>query len=438
MKFTKNWKRFFTLDRHHAEGFTLVELIVVIAILAILSAVAVPAYSGYITKAQKASDLQLLGAVSTAFASACLEKGIDAEDLQGTTIEIDKDGLLGTMKYGDVTLADTPDYGTMGISVAFYRYYGENASTPFKYFVTKLTYTENGWEGQEPGAKDTGLFGQVINELLSSGTISDETVEKIKGSEFGNIGAEELLNKVVNVTDLSNKLAMGDGDVPGNVKYQQFLQSGKDNLMLTLTGKTMADVENMTEEEFETFYADFEASYQALIDQKVATGLSTEAAEYSILTNYAVLNAAANTDSNKTALELGTAVENGTLTGTMLKNLMKNNDPATSQAALADAAMMYGMYTAWANSLPEGQEKTNALANASTIDGFISDMGNDDFVSYLKDTNGSAQTDLDGYIAAMDIINKSAHSGNDDALSNLLVNGYGDTSLQAALQELLK
>ena len=33
-------------------GFTLVELIVVIAILAILAGIAVPAYSGYIDKAQ--------------------------------------------------------------------------------------------------------------------------------------------------------------------------------------------------------------------------------------------------------------------------------------------------------------------------------------------------------------------------------------------------
>ena len=47
-------------------GFTLVELIVVIAILAILAGVAVPAYSGYIKKAEQAADLQVLSSVNTA------------------------------------------------------------------------------------------------------------------------------------------------------------------------------------------------------------------------------------------------------------------------------------------------------------------------------------------------------------------------------------
>ena len=37
-------------------GFTLVELIVVIAILAILAGIAIPAYSGYIQKAEEHSD----------------------------------------------------------------------------------------------------------------------------------------------------------------------------------------------------------------------------------------------------------------------------------------------------------------------------------------------------------------------------------------------
>lgn len=70
MKMTKNWKRFWTLDRHHAEGFTLVELIVVIAILAILAGVAVPAYSGYINEANKTADQTLVSDIEHAIALA--------------------------------------------------------------------------------------------------------------------------------------------------------------------------------------------------------------------------------------------------------------------------------------------------------------------------------------------------------------------------------
>ena len=56
-------------------GFTLVELIVVIAILAILAGVAIPAYSGYITKAQDASAITELDAVVTAAQAANAEFG---------------------------------------------------------------------------------------------------------------------------------------------------------------------------------------------------------------------------------------------------------------------------------------------------------------------------------------------------------------------------
>ena len=75
MKIKENWKRFCTLNRHHAEGFTLVELIVVIAILAILGGVAIPAYSGYVKKAERSGDEQLLAQINQAFAATCLAKG---------------------------------------------------------------------------------------------------------------------------------------------------------------------------------------------------------------------------------------------------------------------------------------------------------------------------------------------------------------------------
>lgn len=67
-------------------GFTLVELIVVIAILAILAGIAVPVYSGYISKAESAADMQALSTISTAAQGL-----VAAEGETTTSITVAKD-----------------------------------------------------------------------------------------------------------------------------------------------------------------------------------------------------------------------------------------------------------------------------------------------------------------------------------------------------------
>jgi len=72
-------------------GFTLVELIVVIAILAILAGVAIPAYSGYITKAQDAAVVTELDAIQTAAqgANAVNNTKITKITVNATTIVVE-------------------------------------------------------------------------------------------------------------------------------------------------------------------------------------------------------------------------------------------------------------------------------------------------------------------------------------------------------------
>ena len=76
-------------------GFTLVELIVVIAILGILAGIAVPAYSGYIKKAQEAKIYSELSIIQTAAQSVAIEDGQTV-----TKIEISKTG--------DITVTTDP------------------------------------------------------------------------------------------------------------------------------------------------------------------------------------------------------------------------------------------------------------------------------------------------------------------------------------------
>ena len=89
-------------------GFTLVELIVVIAILAILAGVAVPAYSGYITKANEAADLTWLDSAKTAIVFAVAEED-PAAQVTGATVTFGELGEVDVTVTGGTATIDTID-----------------------------------------------------------------------------------------------------------------------------------------------------------------------------------------------------------------------------------------------------------------------------------------------------------------------------------------
>ena len=96
-----NTKGFFNLNPHHNGGFTLVELIVVIAILAILAGVAVPAYSGYITKANMQADIALASDVAQAL---LLRYYSNPQQAMTTSVVLSENGA--TIAEGDTFAAD--------------------------------------------------------------------------------------------------------------------------------------------------------------------------------------------------------------------------------------------------------------------------------------------------------------------------------------------
>ena len=117
-------------------GFTLVELIVVIAILAILAGVAVPMYSGYITKANEAADTQILSAMNTAFAAACIENNVQPDAVSATF----EDGALTVDASDDVTAEVAA-----AIAADFAVYFVEGE---YKYYDT-FTLTDGNFVGSK-------------------------------------------------------------------------------------------------------------------------------------------------------------------------------------------------------------------------------------------------------------------------------------------------
>ena len=389
MDLKKKIKGFFTLTRKANSGFTLVELIVVIAILAILGGVAVPAYSGYVKKAERSADEALLNELNTAFASACAMHGEDHYGRSDTSIKLTESDGVKVADANSVTVTGIADFST-----SFGNLF-EGGS--FKVFDALYYAREVG------GFVATDIpeaYANLLETITGHADFSENKTALLLSTYMtaDGLGTEALLNQVGQLSGVADVILSTVTDISSSgfatMVWDETFQE-------ELANKAGYDT---WEEYAETFSED---------------ELNT------ILANGAILSVANNTSSLDTSY----------LTAGGLKNRIQTSmdDADTAQQAFAEASLAYGMYMSYAHYIGN-QDMIDSANNINDTNGLytiLEEMESESFKSYLAGEQG--QRDLDGYRAAMEII--SSTSANKKATENALLHGFDDPALIALMQQ---
>ncbi len=378
-KLKENFKNLWSLKTKNASGFTLVELIVVVAILAILAGIAVPAYSGYVEKAEKAADEQLLATVNTAFASACAINGEDHYnrdvDVQMNTVEDGKEIV--------VTVSDIANFDE-----AFASFY----------------------EG--------GIF-KVYEELFYNPTTGKIDVDTVLTFNFGE-KTVTLSSKDVAILSGDNAFSdRGSAALLGDVgALETYIAGGfLDDSILGEIGASVdfmnafAEYLGLKRENYETD-EEYNDAYEAKLLELDETNPN---ATTNALIMYAASSAAGVTSDEINSLF--NYVEGGALTSRI--------EGSNNAETMANAALAYGMYTAYAEK--NGIDTTDPAK-------FIDTVNTKEFAEYVASSDG--QNDLEAYMAAMNMI--SDNTNNPEITSSVLTNGIvGNEDLTALMKDII-
>ena len=395
MDMKKKIRNFFTLSRKANGGFTLVELIVVIAILAILAGVAVPAYSGYIKKAEKAGDLQLLGAVNSAFAAGCLNEGTDVTAITNASITLSDGKVAAVSPYND----------------SFFTFYAGNENTAFK-VIQSLVFDSAKHVFVDPASVDSFTVSYNGNPI----TVPSSAVDAYNKSNWGDVASADVLGLVGSVTEFAG--AVDNDTFLGMLESEAYL-----NAAAAALGVDPEDYDATVTGMLDSAEAKYRAENPDATDEDVANHLDTVGGQ--ILANNAVLVAAQNAEANKGAI-IGLLTQNDGVGAKAAIGAAMGSDPANG---LAQASLAYGLYTSY---MLDKNPDYDTTTNPDPLD-VMNTLDDPEFQTYLK--TDKATTDLDGFVSVLDAAGKNTGNG---VGSDIVQNGFADNeNLQDLMQQIL-